>query len=193
MKMVVSYASLSHLAMIALGIFSLTEAGILGATFLMVAHGLMVGTLFLVLGIVEERMARRDFNGILGLNRNAPRLATYLLFFVLAALGLPGLPGFAGEYMVIQGLLVHELPFAIIAGAVLVLAAWYMIRLFQGIMQGRPEGPRISDVSARQVAWMVPTALLVVLLGVWPAALTAHAVPSLYHAVDLVASKGGIN
>lgn len=193
MKMVASYASLSHLAMIALGIFSLTQAGVLGATFLMVAHGLMVGTLFLVIGIVEERLHSRDFNGILGLNRSAPRLATYFLFFVLATLGLPGLPGFAGEYMVIQGLLFHELPFAIIAGAVLVLAAWYMIRLFQGVMQGRPDGPRIGDANAGQVAWLVPAAILVVVLGLWPAGITGHAVPSLYHAVHIAASEGGIN
>ena len=192
MKMVTAYGSLSHMSMIALGIFSLTTAGILGATFLMVAHGLMMGGLFLIVGVVEERVGHRDFNGLMGLNQGAPRLATYFLFFALAALGLPGLPGFAGEYMIIQGLVVHEVVFAIIAGVVLVVAAWYMLRLFQGVMQGRPDAPAVSDLSRGQVGWLVPVALLVVVIGVWPAGITAHAVPSLFHAVHFVADQGGI-
>jgi NADH-quinone oxidoreductase subunit M len=192
MKMVTAYASLSHMSMIALGIFSLTAAGIEGATFLMVAHGLMVGGLFLIVGMVEERVGHRQFNGLMGLNQGAPRLATYFLFFALAALGLPGLPGFAGEYMIIQGLVIHNVVFAVIAGFVLVVAAWYMIRLFQGIMQGRPDAPAVADLSSGQVAWLVPVALLVVVIGVWPAGITSHAVPSLFHAVHFVADQGGI-
>jgi len=193
MKMVTAYASLSHLSMIALGIFSLTAAGILGATFLMVAHGLMVGGLFLILGVVEEKVGHRQFSGLMGLNQGAPRLATYFMFFALAVLGLPGLPGFAGEYMIIQGLVVHEVVFAVIAGVIIVLAAWYMLRLFQGIMQGRPDAPAVADLSRGQVAWLIPVALLVVLIGVWPAGITSHAVPSLFHAVHFVAEQGGIN
>ncbi len=193
MKMVTAYASLSHLSMIALGIFSLTAAGIVGATFLMVAHGLMVGGLFLILGVVEERIGHREFNGVMGLNQGAPRLATYFLFFALAALGLPGLPGFAGEYMIIQGLVAHEVVFAGIAGFVLVVAAWYMLRLFQGIMQGRPNAPAVADLSRGQVAWLVPMALLIVVIGVWPAGITSQAVPSLFHAVHFVADRGGKN
>ncbi len=193
MKMVSAYASLSHLSMIALGIFSLTAAGILGATFLMVAHGLMVGSLFLILGVVEERLGGREFNGLMGLNRGAPRLATYFLFFALATLGLPGLPGFAGEYMIMQGLVVHAVGFAVVAGVVLIVAAWYMVRLFQGIMQGRPDHPAVADVNVGQVAWLVPLAILVAVIGVWPAGITGHAVPSLYHAVHFAIAQGGIN
>ncbi len=192
MKMVSAYASLSHLSMIALGIFSLTAAGILGATFLMVAHGLMVGSLFLILGVVEERTGSREFTGLMGLNQGAPRLATYFLFFALATLGLPGLPGFAGEYMIMQGLVVHEVGFAVVAGIVLIVAAWYMLRLFQGIMQGRPDHPAVVDMNAGQVAWLVPLAILVAVIGVWPAGITGHAVPSLYHAVHFAVAQGGI-
>jgi NADH-quinone oxidoreductase subunit M len=82
--------------------------------------------------------------------------------------------------------------FAVIAGFVLVVAAWYMIRLFQGIMQGRPDAPAVADLSSGQVAWLVPVALLVVVIGVWPAGITSHAVPSLFHAVHFVADQGGI-
>ncbi|AEJ39059.1 NADH dehydrogenase I chain M [Sulfobacillus acidophilus TPY] len=189
MKMVTAYGSLSHMGMMALGIFSLTSVGVLGATFYMVAHGLMIGGLFLVLGMIENRTGTRDIRELGGLNHTAPRLAAYFLFFALGALGLPGLPGFAGEYMIIQGLVAHQLVFALIAGVVLTLAAWYMIRVFQGVMQGPVRQKTLRDIVATQVVWLVPLAGLVALLGVWPAAITTHAVPSLYHAVHL--AKGG--
>ncbi|POB11955.1 NuoM family protein [Sulfobacillus sp. hq2] len=191
MKMAAAYASLSHMGMMALGVFSLTEAGILGATFLMVAHGLIIGGLFVVLGFTEERTKTRDIAAMGGLNDDAPRLAVYFLFFALAALGLPGLPGFTGEYLIIQGLVAHDMAFAVIAGVVLVVAAWYMIRLFQGVMQSVRQGPKIFDLSAAQVGYIGTLALLVVLLGVWPAGITSHAAPTLYHAVHLLATKGG--
>jgi NADH-quinone oxidoreductase subunit M len=191
MKMASSYASLSHMGMMALGVFSLTEAGILGATYLMVAHGLIIGGLFVVLGFTEERTKTRDIKALGGLNDDAPRLAAYFLFFALAALGLPGLPGFVGEYLIIQGLVVHDVFFAVVAVILLIVAAWYMIRLFQGVMQSVRRGPKILDLSAAQVSYIGTLALLVILLGVWPAGITSHAAPTLYHAVHLALSKGG--
>ena len=190
MKMVAAYGSLSHMGMMALGVFSLTRAGVLGATFYMVAHGLMVGGLFLVLGLLENRAGTRAIAAMKGLNRSAPRLAAYFLFFVLGSLGLPGLPGFAGEYMIIQVLVAHDVVIAVIAGAVLVLAAWYMLRAFQATMQGPVGNVAIPDLLARQVAWLLPLAAVVTVLGVWPSTLTLPAAPSLYHAIHLLAAKG---
>lgn len=191
-KMVTAYGSLSHMAMMALGIFSLTQAGILGTTFYMVAHGLLVGGLFLVLGLLEKRTGTRSMAEMAGLNRSAPRLAAYFLFFVLGTLGLPGLPGFAGEYMIIQGLFISHGVFAVIAGFVLIVAAWYMLRVFQAVMQGPARTGGVQDLFSGQVAWLVPLAGIVILLGVWPAGITSHAVPSLYHAMNLALGKGGV-
>lgn len=146
MKMVTAYGSLSHMAMMALGIFSLTSVGLLGTTFYMVAHGLMVGGLFLVLGMLENRTGTRTIQDMAGLNRSAPRLAAYFLFFVLGTLGLPGLPGFAGEYMIIQGLIASHVVFAVIAGFILIVAAWYMLRVFQAVMQGPARTTAIKDL-----------------------------------------------
>ncbi|MDA8206950.1 MAG: NADH-quinone oxidoreductase subunit M [Thermaerobacter sp.] len=192
MKMVTAYGSLSHMAMMALGIFSLTQAGLLGTTFYMVAHGLMVGGLFLVLGLVESRTGTRTIDDMGGLNQSAPRLAAYFLFFALGALGLPGLPGFAGEYMIIQGLVAGHVTFAVLAVFVLVVAAWYMLRVFHAVMQGPAGTSAIRDLFSRQVAWLVPLAGLVILIGVWPAGITTHAVPSLYHATHFALAKGGV-
>ncbi len=191
MKMISAYSSLSHMGMMALGIFSLTTAGILGATFLMVAHGLIVGGLFIILGILEDKSTTREIKILGGLNEDAPRLGAYFLFFALAALGLPGLPGFVGEYLIIQGLVAHNVVFALIAALILIVAAWYMIRMFQGAMQAQHRAHPIGDINALQVGYIAPLALLIVFLGVYPAGITLHAAPSLYHAVHLFALKGG--
>lgn len=193
-KMVAAYASMSHLGMIALGIFSLTQAGILGATFQMVAHGVMMGGLFVILGWLEENLGTRDLTQLGGYNRHLPRLSAYFLFFALAVLGLPGLPGFVGEYLILQGLVTNAVGFAVVAVIVLVVAAWYMLRLFQGAMQGPPKPPPTgSDLRSWQLAFALPMALLVLLLGVWPAAITSRAAPTLYQAVGLVAGRGGVH
>lgn len=186
MKMVTAYGSLSHMGMMALGVFSLTKVGMLGATFYMVAHGLLVGGLFLVLGLLENRTGTRQLRAMNGLNASAPRLAAYFLFFVLGTLGLPGLPGFAGEYMIIQGLMAHYMVLAVVAAAVLVLASWYMLRVFQAVMQGPVAGTAIPDLVARQVAWILPLSAVVLVLGVWPSTLTSAATPSLYHALHFM-------
>ncbi|MCY0880852.1 MAG: NADH-quinone oxidoreductase subunit M, partial [Firmicutes bacterium] len=194
-KMITAYASLSHMGMMALGVFTLTQAGLLGALFEMVAHGLMVAGLFIVLGILEQRTGTRNLSELGGINQSAPRLTAYTLFFVLAILGLPGLPGFVGEYLILQGLIVaHQWVIAGVAGISIVLASWYMIRLFQGGFQGPSPLRRqaVGDLSRLQVSAIVPLAAIVLLLGVWPAAVTQMSAPSLYAAMHFIPGKGGI-
>jgi NADH-quinone oxidoreductase subunit M len=193
-KMVVAYASLSHLAMMSLGIFTLTTAGAVGATFYMVAHGLMAAGLFLIVGWLERVTGTRELTGLSGLNRRLPRLAAWFQLFALATLGLPGLAGFAGEYMIFQGLVHANVTAAAVAGVVLVLASWYMIRVFQGAMQSTPRniGP-LSDLSWGQVALIGALGVMVVVLGVWPASITAHFglhTPTAYHVLAW-ARRGG--
>src|SRR5579875_3138670 len=189
-KMTAAYASLSHMSMVALGIFSLTAAGAVGATFYMVAHGLMAAGLFIILGWLERGMGTRELTGLAGLNRALPRLSAWFQLFALATLGLPGLAGFAGEYMIFQGLVAANVTVAVVAGVVLVLASWYMIRLFQGAMQStpRPDVPA-RDLGWRQVGLIGALGTLVAVLGVWPAAITGHVgrlTPTPYHLVAKV-------
>lgn len=191
MKLITAYSSLSHIGMMALGIFSLTRAGIMGATFQMVAHGVIVAGLFIVIGWIEDKTHTRDIKAMRGLNSEAPRLAVYFLLFSLAALGLPGLPGFAGEFMIIQGLIVHQVLYAVLAAIILVVAAWYMLRLFQGVMQGPSGANRITDLQVKQVAWIVPLSAVVVVLGIWPAGITTPISHTLFHVIHLSLIKGG--
>jgi len=180
-KMVAAYGSLSHMAMMALGIFTLTQAGLVGATFYMVAHGLMLGGVFLILGWYEERTGGRELKTLGGLNQSIPRLTVWFQIFALATLGLPGLPGFAGEYMIFQGLIQSNVTVAVVAGVILVVAAWYMLRLFQGAMQGpKATGTPPRDLSVSQVGLIGALGLLVLVLGIWPAGVTSH-LPTLVH------------
>jgi NADH-quinone oxidoreductase subunit M len=193
-KMTAAYASLSHMGMISLGIFTLTAAGAVGATFYMVAHGLIVGGLFLLLGWLERGTGTRELSALSGLNRKLPRLSAWFQLFALATLGLPGLAGFAGEYMIFQGLVRANVAAAAVAGVVLIVASWYMIRLFQGAMQSTPrEDARAVDLNVGQVGLIGVLAALVVMLGVWPAAITGHVGtlrPAPYHVVALVRQGG---
>lgn len=187
-KLVATYASLSHMGMMALGLFSLTPAGMAGATLLMLAHGLAVGGVFLILGVLEQATGgERTLGRVGGLAVRAPAFGFWFLFFALAVLGLPGLAGFAGEYLVVQGLVERAWPAAVVAVAVMVLAAWYMLRLFQGLMQGpreQPPGVPAGLGAGRGRLWALAAGgAVLLLLGVWPAGVTARAGPALVRAV----------
>jgi NADH-quinone oxidoreductase subunit M len=195
-KMVAAYGSLSHMAMMALGIFTLTQAGLVGATFYMVAHGVMLGGVFLLLGWYEDRVESRALSTLGGLTHAMPRLSAWFQIFALATLGLPGLAGFAGEFMIFQGLIQSNVTVAALAGLVLVVAAWYMLRLFQGAMQGPRVAPeRARDLSAPQVGLIGALGLMVLVLGIWPAGVTSHLPrfvgPTAHTVSHVVRRKGG--
>ena len=125
-----------------------------------------------------------------------PKLTVWFQIFALAALGLPGLAGFAGEYMIFQGLIQSNVTVAVVAGVVLVVAAWYMLRLFQGAMQGpQATGRAPSDLTAPQVGLIGALGLLVLVLGLWPASVTSHlpplAPPGVHQVAQASHRKGG--
>ncbi len=175
-KRVVAYSSLSHLGLIVLAIFSFNPVALGGAAVYIVAHGLFSAGLFLVLGEVEDREETRLLSRLGGLGARNPRLAGALTIVVLAALGLPGLCGFAGEILILTGL--YQAGFvaaAVIALIPVVLAAAYMLRVLQNAMHG-PEVsdlPQREDMTALEIAAFAPLALAIVLLGVDPGPLVA--------------------
>ena len=183
-KRIVAYSSLSHLGLIVLAVFSGSPLAYAGALVYMIAHGLFSAALFLALGGVEQREETRDLARLGGLAARNPRLAGALLLGALAALGLPGLAGFAGEILILTGLFRAgwTVP-AVIALVPVVLASAYMLRLFQGIMNG-PDVPDLPE--RRDLGWLeglaiAPLVAAFVWLGVNPGALTAsaaHAVPA---------------
>jgi len=175
-KRVVAYSSLSHLGLILIAIFSFNPIALGGAVVYLIAHGLFNTGLFMTLGEVEVREDTRLLSRLGGLGARNPRLAGGLTIVVLAALGLPGLCGFAGEVLILTGLYQQGYVWQTLVALVpIVLAAAYMLRLFQGTMQG-PEVvdlPQREDMTALEITAFVPVAIAIVLLGVNPGPVAA--------------------
>lgn len=184
-KRIVAYSSLSHLGLILIAVVSFNSIALQGALIYIVAHGLFSAMLFLVIGFIEEREGTRVLARLGGLGKRNPRLAGALTIATLAALGLPGLAGFVGEIIILTGTLESGLVWpTVVALVVIVIAAAYMLRLLQEIMNG----PEIADIPVRpDLRWieglaLAPLVCALVLLGVNPHALTRFD-PSAYNAV----------
>jgi NADH-quinone oxidoreductase subunit M len=162
-KRIVAYSSLSHLGLILIGIFSFNPIALAGAVVYIVAHGLSSAATFITLGFVEEREETRDLARLGGLGSTSPRLAGALMLAALAALGLPGLAGFAGELLILTGVFGAGLWWAaLIALVPIVLAAAYMLRLYQTIMNGPP----VADLPQRpDLTWIEGIALAPLIAG----------------------------
>ncbi|HZX67402.1 MAG TPA: proton-conducting transporter membrane subunit, partial [Candidatus Elarobacter sp.] len=180
-KRIVAYSSLSHLGLILLAVFSGSQLAIEGSVVYILGHGLFSAALFLVLGAVEQREETLDLPRLGGLGGRNPKLAGALVLGALAALGLPGLAGFAGEILILTGLFKAGVVWpAIVALLAVILASAYMLRLFQGIMNGPvvPDLPERRDMTWLEGLAVAPLVIALLLLGIDPApvvALTAAA------------------
>ena len=179
-KRIVAYSSLSHLGLILLAVFSGSALAYRGAVVYMVAHGLFSAALFLALGWIEQREETRDLARLGGLGGRNPRLAGALLLGALAALGLPGLAGFAGEILILTGLYAAGFTAAaVIALLPIILASAYMLRIFQGIMNGPdvPDLPERRDLTWAEGIAIAPLVIAFLWLGVNPSAITTTSAP----------------
>jgi NADH-quinone oxidoreductase subunit M len=177
-KRVVAYSSLSHLGLILVAIFTFNPLALGGAIVYVVAHGLFSAGLFITLGEVELREETRFLSRLGGLGERNPKLAGALTIMVLAALGLPGLAGFAGEILILTG--VYQAGYPAIAALSLVpivLAAAYMVRVLQATMHGPeiPDLPQREDMTVLELAAFAPLVVAVLLLGIAPGAVARSA------------------
>src|SRR5438128_7947388 len=146
MKRLLAYASISHLGIVMLGMFSFNIQGVEGSVLQMVNHGITIAALFLIVGFIEARTGTRRLSDFGGLATRTPIFATVMLIAALSSLGLPGLNSFAGEFLALLGAFRSSALFGALGTAVVIPAAWYMIRFFLGIMEGPfpTEGPLVS-------------------------------------------------
>jgi len=173
MKMLVAYSSISHMGFIVLGIFSLNVQGQQGAVLQMVNHGVIISALFLIVAWIQDRTGSRDRSSVFGLAPRVPILAGVFTVVTLAALGLPGLNSFVGEFMTLLGAW-QLAPWLAIAGAIgLVLTPVYMLRFFQGAMYAeKPFDKPVDDIHAGQLSLLAPLVLLMFAIGLAPGVLT---------------------
>jgi NADH-quinone oxidoreductase subunit M len=174
MKKLVAYSSVSHLGFVVLGICALTEEGIQGSIIQMINHGLSTGALFLIVGMIYERRHTRLIADFGGLAKVMPVMSTLLLIISLSSIGLPGLNGFVGEFLILLGSFgsPHLSPwFAIIAATGVVFAAVYLLWMYQRVIFGKithPENARLADLSTRELAVLLPVLVFVVWIGISP-------------------------
>lgn len=219
-KRIVAYASISHMNLIAFGIFSLNATGFDGSVLQMINHSVIITGLFLIVAYIAARTGTRSLSDMGGLGRHRPVLMWVFLLFVMAGLDLPGLGSFAGEFLVLLGAFRANAWYASVGALTVILAAWYMIRFFQDSMNGpaaaspaevavlaEDESKSVyqfpvarhligGDLLPREIAVLVPLALLVVYIGIQPDPLTSRfnttTVPlsSLVHASSRIQAGG---
>src|SRR5204863_249563 len=162
-KRLVAYSSVSHMAMVMLGMFALNPVGITGSIVQQLNHGISTGALFLIVGIVYERRHTREISEYGGLSKVMPVYAAIFLIMTMSSIGLPALNGFIGEFLILQGVFVASKMWAAFAASGVVLGAAYMLYLYQRTMFGKVENPkneRLMDLSHREFATFVPLLML---------------------------------
>ncbi len=169
LKRLVAYSSLAHLGFILLGLSAWTTTAVEGALLQMVNHGLTTAALFILIALIEKRAGTRQLDELGGLWGRVPKLSAMLLFFSLAALGLPGLNNFVGEILILLGTFSVQPLWAVLAAAGLLLAAIYMLRLLQNVIWGPAHDEKFwPDLILSEWLLLVPLVLLVLWLGLHP-------------------------
>ncbi len=174
-KKLVAYSSVSHLGFVVLGIFSMTEEGMQGAVIQMINHGLSTGALFLLVGMIYDRRHTREISQFGGLAKVMPVFSTLFMIVTFSSIGLPGLNGFVGEFLILLGsfnsLFLGSYVYASIAATGVIFSAVYMLWMCQRVFFGKithEENRSLLDLTKREVAIILPILLFIVWIGVYP-------------------------
>jgi NADH-quinone oxidoreductase subunit M len=171
LKRLVAFSSVSHLGFVMLGLFTFNMQGVQGGIIQMINHGLSTGALFLIVGAVYERRHTRMIADFGGISTPMPIFATIFMIVTLSSIGLPGLNGFVGEFLILLGAWKTNWVYATISATGVIFAACYMLWMFQRVMFGEVTNPKnqaLQDLSQREIAIFVPLLIFIVWIGVYP-------------------------
>ena len=195
LKKLVAYSSISHLGFVVLGIFSLTEEGITGGIIQMVNHGISTGALFLMVGMLYERRHTRMIDDFGGLAKQMPVFSTFFMIVMLSSLGLPGTNGFVGEFLILIGTFMNSHLFAVLGTVGIILTAVYLLRMYQRVIFGKithPENKNLKDLSAREIAILVPLIVMILWIGITPLVFTGKTSKSVIDVLEVIKDKSRI-
>jgi len=180
-KKLVAYSSVSHLGFVVLGIFAFNTIAIQGAIIQMINHGLSTGALFLIVGMIYDRAHTRMISDFGGVAKVMPVFAVMFMIATLASIGLPGLNGFVGEFLILNGSFSSTLyankTFAVLAALGVILAAVYMLWMYQRVMFGpitNKVNEKLLDLNAREIGLLIPLVIFMVWIGVRPLDFTKY-------------------
>jgi NADH-quinone oxidoreductase subunit M len=192
-KKLVAYSSVSHLGFVMLGLFALNSQGIQGGILQMVNHGLSTGALFLIVGMIYERRHTREMDDFGGLWKVMPVYAILTLIVTLSSMGLPGLNGFVGEFTILLGAFgsapIGSRLFAAFAAAGVILAAIYMLYMFQKLFLGpleKKENKGLKDLNLREIVTLLPLLILIFWIGLYPKPFFQLIAPAVDKVVDIL-------
>jgi NADH-quinone oxidoreductase subunit M len=191
LKRLVAYSSVAHLGFIVLGTFAFTNQGLSGGVLQMVNHGLSTGALFLLVGMIYERRHTRQISQLHGLQKVAPWLAAIFTVVMLSSVGLPGLNGFVGEFLILIGTFLTHRWWAVIGATGVVFATIYLVWAYQRVFHGEPTGENVEmpDMTWRERAIMVPLLALIVFIGVYPKPLLDRIEPSVNQVISHIETR----
>jgi len=171
LKRLIAFSSVSHLGFVMLGLFTYNMAGVQGGIIQMINHGLSTGALFLIVGIIYERRHTRLIAEFGGLSTPMPIYAAIFMVVALSSIGLPGLNGFVGEFLILLGAFKINKIYAILGASGVIFAACYMLWMFQRVMFGvvtNEKNRNLPDLTTREIAYLVPLLIFIVWIGIYP-------------------------
>jgi NADH-quinone oxidoreductase subunit M len=189
MKKLVAYSSVSHLGFVVLGIAAMNTQGVQGAVYQMLNHGVSTGGLFLIVGMLSDRRHTRAIAEYGGLKAVMPRLVAVFLLITLSSIGLPGLNGFVGEFLILLGAFLWDPRFAVVAATGVILSATYMLWMFQRVNYGpvtNEKNAALDDLRPREWVLMIPIVAMIVVMGVAPNWFLKPIEPSVQKVVDRI-------
>ena len=187
MKKLVAYSSVSHLGFVVLGICAMNVNGLQGAVYQMLAHGVSTGGLFLIVGMLSDRRHTRLISEFGGLKAVMPRLTAAFMIITLASIGLPGLNGFIGEFLIMLGAFRWDPRYVVGAGLGVILSAVYMLWMFQRVYYGKvtnAENRGLPDLLPHEWGSVIPLCAVALLMGVFPMLFLKPTEPSVTRVVE---------
>ena len=190
MKRLIAYSSVSHMGFVTLGLFALNTQGMEGGILQMINHGIVTGALFLMIGIIYERTHTRLIADYGGFASRVPVYAGFFMVLTLASIGLPGMNGFIGEFLILLGAFKAKMIFGVLGAVGVILGAAYMLWLYQQVFfqQLKPKyiKERFTDLSLREVLILVPLFVLIFWIGFYPDTVLSYMHPSVDHLISHV-------
>jgi NADH-quinone oxidoreductase subunit M len=181
MKKLIAYSSVAHMGYVTMGIFAANQQGVDGAIFQMISHGFISGALFLIVGVIYDRMHTREIDAYGGLVNRMPAYALVFMLFTMANVGLPGTSGFIGEFLTLMGIFQVNTWVAAVATTGVILSAGYALWLYRRVVLGdliKESLKSITDMTSRERAIFAPLVAMTLLLGVYPSLVTDIIGPS---------------
>lgn len=170
MKRLIAYSSFAHVGLMAAGVFSVTLNGLQGALIQMLAHGINVVGLFFIIDIIYSRTNTRYLDHLGGLTQKSPRLSVYFMILLLGSVALPLTNGFVGEFLLLAGVFEYSPWLGAVAGLTIILAAVYLLRMFQKAMFGQAISPteHFKELTLSERAVLIPLTIMVFWIGIYP-------------------------